>query len=48
MPHSLEVMAEALAWFRRDLGIRANPEDAPAVWDRYLADVQDALTSYDP
>jgi len=48
MPHSLEVLAEALTWFRRDLGIQANPEDAPAAWNRYLADVQDSLLAYDP
>ena len=41
--YNLTVTALALDHFRRDLGVRANPEDAPAVWDRYLADAQDEL-----
>ena len=41
--YNLTVTALALDRFRRDLGVKANPEDAPFIWDRYLADAQDEL-----
>ena len=39
--YNLTVTSLALDNFRRDFGIKANPEDAPAVWDRYLAEAQE-------
>ena len=39
----IALATRALDNFRRDLGVKANPEDAPAVCDRYLADAYDAL-----
>ena len=41
--YNLTVTALALDNFRRDFGVKASPEDAPAAWDRYLADAQDAV-----
>ena len=41
--YNLTVTALALDRFRRDFGVEANPEDAPADWDRYLAAAQNAV-----